>query len=156
MRVAVLGMGAMGSRMAAALLRAGHSVVVWNRTEDRTRPLIDQGATLAKSPRSAAAESEAVLAMVRDDAASRHVWLSPDGGALSAMSKEAVGIESSTLSVAWVRELSSIFASRQVPFLDAPVVGTRAQADNAALIHLVGGDRAPLLVHLDPPRRPLA
>jgi len=139
MRVAVLGMGAMGSRMAAALLRAGHSVTVWNRTAARAQPLIEQGARLAKSPRSAAGDTEFVLSMVRDDEASRQVWLSSSDGALSAMTSDAIGIESSTLSASWVRELAVSFAARGVPLLDAPVVGTRAQADTASLIHLVGG-----------------
>lgn len=140
MHVAVLGIGAMGSRMALALLRAGHAVVVWNRTAERAQALIEQGAMLANSPREAATNADIVIAMVRDDEASRRVWLSPDDGALAAMSKEAIGIESSTLRASWVRELAAIFAARGVAFLDAPVVGTRAQADTATLIHLVGGD----------------
>ena len=140
MRVSVLGMGAMGSRMAEALLRAGHSVTVWNRTAARAQPLVDQGARLAHSPGSAAGDAEFVLTMVRDDEASRQVWLSPSDGALPAMSRDAIGIESSTLSTSWVRELAATFAARGVPFLDAPVVGTRAQADSGSLIHLIGGD----------------
>lgn len=140
MRVAILGMGAMGSRMAAALLRAGHSVAVWNRTAARAQPLVAQGARLANSPRAAAGDAEIVLAMVRDDGASRQVWLSPESGALAAMSKDAIGVESSTLSAGWVRELAASFAARGVPFLDAPVVGSRAQAETANLIHLIGGD----------------
>jgi 3-hydroxyisobutyrate dehydrogenase-like beta-hydroxyacid dehydrogenase len=133
-------MGAMGSRMTTSLLNAGHAVTVWNRAEARTQPLIEQGATLAKSPRVAAEGSEFVLAMVRDDAASRDVWLSPTDGALPAMSSDQIGIESSTLSTAWLGDLSAAFAARGVPFLDAPVVGTRAQADAKTLIHLVGGE----------------
>lgn len=139
MRVAVLGIGAMGSRMALALLRAGHSVTVWNRTVPRAQPLVDQGASFAASPRAAAADAQYILSMVRDDEASRNVWLSPEG-ALSGMSRDAVALESSTLSVGWVHELSSSFAGRGVAFLDAPVVGTRAQADNGSLIYLLGGD----------------
>src|SRR3569833_2863789 len=128
MRVAVLGMGAMGSRMAISLLRAGHSVIVWNRTAARTQPLIGQGATTAASPYEAAKGADIVLSVVRDNEASRRVWLSADDGALKAMSAEAIGMESSTLTPNWVRELSSAFAARGVAFLDAQVVGTRAQA----------------------------
>jgi len=141
MRIAVLGTGAMGSRMAVALLRGGHAVTVWNRTSARALPLVEQGASLASSPRAAADDAQVVLAMVRDDEASRQVWLSKDG-ALAAMSAEAIGIESSTLSAKWVRELATSFAAHGVGFLDAPVVGTRAQADTASLIHLIGGDAA--------------
>jgi 3-hydroxyisobutyrate dehydrogenase len=131
----------MGSRMAVALLRGGHAVTVWNRTSARALPLVEQGASLASSPRAAADDAQVVLAMVRDDEASRQVWLSKDG-ALAAMSAEAIGIESSTLSAKWVRELATSFAAHGVGFLDAPVVGTRAQADTASLIHLIGGDVA--------------
>lgn len=140
MRVAVLGMGAMGSRMGISLLKSGHSVTVWNRTSERTRPLVELGASVAASPREAAKDAEVIVSMVRDNEASRRVWLSPNDGALVAMSPEAIGIESSTLTPNWVRELGSAFGARGVPFLDAPVVGTRAQADAKTLIHLVGGD----------------
>lgn len=140
MRIAVLGMGSMGSRMATSLLKAGHSVVVWNRTPDRTKPLIEQGASAAQSPNEAAKHADLVLSVVRDNEASRRVWLSPNDGALNAMSIGAIGVESSTLTPNWIRELASAFAARGVPFLDAPVVGTRAQADAVTLIHLVGGD----------------
>jgi 3-hydroxyisobutyrate dehydrogenase-like beta-hydroxyacid dehydrogenase len=135
-------MGAMGSRMAVSLLKAGHSVTVWNRTADRTKPLVEQGASAATSPREAARGADFVLSVVRDNEASRRVWLAPEDGALEAMTARAIGIESSTLTPNWVRELASAFAARGVPFLDAPVVGTRAQADAVTLIHLVGGEAA--------------
>jgi 3-hydroxyisobutyrate dehydrogenase-like beta-hydroxyacid dehydrogenase len=134
----------MGSRMAMSLMKAGHSVIVWNRTAARTQPLVEQGATAAASPREAAKDADVVLAMVRDNDASRRVWLSPDDGALRAMAAGAIGVESSTLTPHWVRELAAAFAARGVPFLDAPVVGTRAQADAVTLIHLVGGEGATL------------
>jgi len=145
MRVAVLGMGAMGSRMALSLLKAGHSVVVWNRTPGRATHLIEQGASVAATPYDAAKDADIVLSVVRDNEASRRVWLSPDDGALMAMSAGAIGIESSTLTPNWVRELASTLAARGIRFLDAPVVGTRAQADAMTLIHLVGGDEATMV-----------
>lgn len=140
MQVSILGTGEMGSRMAAALLRAGHAVTVWNRTSDRASALVGQGARLAKTPAEAVEAADAVIAVVRDDDASRRVWLAPDDGALTRLSGNAVAIESSTLSLGWVRDLSAICTARGVPFLDAPVVGSRAQADAAQLIHLVGGE----------------
>ena len=141
MRIAVLGMGAMGSRMAAALLRASHSVSVWNRTPATAEALREQGANVAPSPRAAAEGAEIVVAIVRDSDASREVWLSPHDGALAAMSPSAIGIESSTLTTAWVRELGAAFEARSVSFLDGPVVGTRAQADTSSLIYLLGGNQ---------------
>ena len=138
MRVAVLGLGAMGSRMVSSLLKAGHKVTVWNRSPERAQALAESGAIPTQTPRHAVQDADAVLSMVRDDEASQRVWIADDG-ALAGMSKEAIGIESSTLSVAWVRELGAIFANAGVRFIDAPVVGTRPQADAATLIHLAGG-----------------
>jgi 3-hydroxyisobutyrate dehydrogenase len=77
-KISVLGLGAMGSRMAAHLVKAGHDVTVWNRTADATKPLIAAGATQAQTPGEAAACAAFVVAMVRDDeAATQRRWYSP-------------------------------------------------------------------------------
>ena len=140
MQIAVLGMGEMGSRMALSLLHTGHSVTVWNRSADRVEPILRQGAAGAPTPAAAVRNADVAFAMVRDDEASRRIWLEPRDGALVALSADAIAIESSTLSLPWIRELSGLCAARKIAFLDAPVVGSRAQADTAQLIHLVGGD----------------
>lgn len=142
--IAFLGLGAMGQRMAGRLLDAGHPVVVWNRDPARTLALQARGARVAETPGTAAEGASVVLAMVRDDEASRRVWCAPEDGALACMDAEAVAIECSTLSHAWVRELAGMAAARGVPLLDAPVAGSRPQAEAGQLIHLVGGDPAVL------------
>jgi len=142
--IAVLGTGAMGSRIAMNLVKAGHRVTVWNRTADKAMPLREFGATVARNPRAAVAESEFVVAMVRDDDASRAVWLDPAAGALAAMPRGGVAIECSTLSPGHVRHLAERCASGGIDFLDAPVVGSRPQAEAAQLVYLVGGDAATL------------
>lgn len=139
-QVAVLGLGAMGSRMARCLIRSGHRVVVYNGTRDRALALGTEGATVADSPKEAAEQCAIVLAMVRDDDASRAVWLTPDTGAVYGLREDALAIESSTLSIRWVTELAGAIAAHGAAFLDAPVVGSRPQADTAQLIYLVGGD----------------
>lgn len=138
--IAVLGLGAMGARMAARLLEAGFLVRVYNRTAARGDVLAARGATICVSPRDAATGSDIVLSMVRDDEASEAVWLEPERGALIGMSDEAIGVESSTLSPAWIAKLASAFGARGIPLVDAPVVGTRPQADAGSLVFLVGGD----------------
>lgn len=138
--IAILGLGAMGARMAARLLDARHDVTVYNRTMDRARELAAQGARTAESPRQAAEGCDVVISCVRDDDASRAVWLDPDRGALVALGENAVAIESSTLTVEWTRELAAAAAKRDVAFLDAPVAGSRPQAEAGQLIYLVGGD----------------
>ncbi|MCU0684289.1 MAG: NAD(P)-dependent oxidoreductase [Polyangiaceae bacterium] len=143
-KVSVLGLGAMGSRMASKLLAAGHAVTVWNRTPERAQALREAGATVAATPREAAVGASFVIAMVRDDAASRDVWTNPTTGALAALGADALAIESSTLSLEWVATLASRCHERGVGFLDAPVAGSRPQADAGQLIYFVGGQAAEL------------
>ena len=138
-KITVLGMGAMGSRMALSLIKAGHQVTVWNRSLHKTNAVRQAGAKVAKTPYDAAREAEFVISMVRDDQASKQVWLS-DTGALAGMENNAVAIESSTLSIAWIEELGQQFQQQGIAFLDAPVAGTRPQAEAAQLIYFVGGN----------------
>ena len=103
-RVALLGLGTMGAGMAANWLAKGFEVSVWNRTPAKAQALAGKGASVAATPREAAAGADFVFAMVADDAASRSVWLGADG-ALAGAKAGAVMVESSTLTPEWVREL---------------------------------------------------
>jgi 3-hydroxyisobutyrate dehydrogenase len=138
--VAVLGLGAMGARIAAALLRAGHRVTVYNRSPAKTQALVAAGATSATSPRAAAQGAAFVLAMVRDDAASQDVWAHPETGALAGMAADALALDCSTLTPAWVQALDTRCAAQGRAFVHAPVMGSRPQADAGQLIFLAGGD----------------
>jgi len=140
--VAVLGLGAMGSRMAARVLKAGYPLRIWNRSPGAAADLVGAGATLAASPREAVRGAAFVVAMLRDDEASRRVWLDPVDGALAGLEPDAVAIESSTLSYDWVRQLGQVAQQRNLHFLEAPVAGTRPQAEAGQLIYLVGGGAA--------------
>ncbi len=148
-RIALLGAGAMGARMAQNLLNANYTVVVYNRTEDRVKPLINQGAIYAATPRAAAAQADVVISMVTDDQASRSIWLTPETGAIAALDDTKVAIESSTLTVGWIRELAAVIQSRRARFLDAPVVGSRPQVEAGKLIYQVGGS-AETLTRMQP------
>mgnify|MGYP001800120603 CR=1 FL=1 len=138
-KIAVLGLGAMGSRMAANLLKAGYTVTVWNRSPESAKPLAAKGATVANTPKLAAKSADIVISMVTDINASKAVWLDSETGALLGMRQNAIAIESSTLTVNWVKELAAETTSQGFAFLDAPVVGTRPQADSGNLVYLVGG-----------------
>ena len=138
-RITVLGMGAMGSRMAVCLINAGHEVTVWNRSLEKTEAVMQAGAKVARTSYSAVREAEFVISMVRDDAASKEVWLGNEG-VLNGMQATAIAIESSTLTVSWIRKLNEQFQQRGVSFVDAPVAGTRPQVEAAQLIYFVGGD----------------
>ncbi len=140
--IAFLGLGAMGVRMSARLIEAGFAVRVWNRTAAAAASLEAAGATAAATPREAATGADLVISMVRDDAASEAVWLDADAGALAGLSAEALAIECSTLSVPYIRRLSDDFAARARRLIDAPLLGSRPQAEAGALIFLAGGAEA--------------
>jgi 3-hydroxyisobutyrate dehydrogenase len=140
-RITFLGLGLMGAAMARRLLDHGFELTVWNRNAARAEPLVARGARLAATPAEAARGADAVIAMIADDEASRSVWLG-ESGALAAMDRGALAIDSSTLTVEWMRELGVAAESRGVGFLDAPVTGSKPQAEAGALNFLVGGEAA--------------
>jgi 3-hydroxyisobutyrate dehydrogenase-like beta-hydroxyacid dehydrogenase len=138
-KIAILGCGAMGSRMVQNLLNADYQVVVYNRTAAKIQSLIDGGALYAATPKAAAEQADIVISMVTDDDVSRRIWLDPETGALLGLNKDRIAIESSTLTIGWTRELASTIEQRGAMFLDAPVVGSRPQVEAGKLIYLVGG-----------------
>lgn len=139
-QIAVLGLGAMGTRMAERLLAGGHSLTVWNRSPARAEALIAQGAKGAATPAAAVARCEVALSMLRDDEAAHRVWLAGADAALPALPPAAIAIESSTLSLAGIHTLAAAFAAAGRRLLEAPVAGSRPQAEAGTLIHLVGGE----------------
>jgi 3-hydroxyisobutyrate dehydrogenase len=129
--------------MARRLLGGGFAVTVYNRTASRAEAFKEAGAKVAPTPREAAVGADVVIAMLADDAASRSAWLG-ENGALAGARPGAVLVESSTLSVAWVKELAAQAEDIGCRLLDAPVTGSKPQAANGELLFLVGGDPAVL------------
>lgn len=140
-KVAVLGLGIMGSGMARQLLAAGFEVSVWNRSADKAAPLAEAGARVGETPGDAAKGADVVVAMLADDTVSRAVWTGEDG-AFAAMAEGAIAIDSSTLTGGWVAELAQMAEAHGIRFLEAPVTGSRDQAAQGALRFLVGGEAA--------------
>lgn len=140
--IGFIGLGTMGSGMAGNLARAGFDLRVFSRSGRRTG-LEYPNVTVAESPQEAAANADVVIAMVADDTASRAVWTA-DKGALAGLRPGAICIESSTLSLAWTKELANLTQARGCSFLDAPVTGSKAQAENGELKFLVGGEKSTL------------
>jgi len=133
--------------MGMNLLKAGHTLTVWNRTESRAQELVAAGAKLAKTPREAAAEAEILLTMVSDPPALEEVLWGHEGkndGALGGLRAGSIYIDSSTISPALVREIAAACAKRQVRFLDAPVTGGDWGAREGNLVFMIGGDAATL------------
>ncbi|MFZ0661425.1 MAG: NAD(P)-dependent oxidoreductase [Acidobacteriaceae bacterium] len=142
-KVALLGLGIMGRGMAANLLKAGFPLTVYNRTRAKAEPLVEAGAVVADTPGMAAQSVDVVLGMLADDAASRAVWLGPEG-ALAAMKPGSIAVECSTLSPAWIAELAETAHDQRVRLVESPVTGSRMQAERGQLVFLVGADKETL------------
>ena len=140
-RIAFLGLGIMGSGMARRLLANGFPLTVFNRNIERAKPFVADGATVAVSPHEAASQADVIISMVADDIASRSLWLG-DSAALAAMKPGTICIESSTVTVDWVRELAAAAQQQNCELLDAPVTGSKIHAANGELNFLVGGNPA--------------
>lgn len=136
--VAWIGLGAMGSRMAARLRDAGHELTVWNRTREKAEAL---GAPVASSPREAAAGAEVVFTMVADPGALRAVT-EGERGALSGLRDGSVLVEMSTVGPDALRRLADGLP-REAALLDVPVLGSLPQAEAGTLLLFAGGDDAP-------------
>lgn len=142
--VALIGLGTMGSGMAACLLKAGFPLAVYNRTAAKASRFAEMGAKIASSPAEAAVGANVIITMLSDDDASRKAWLG-EKGALAAAPNSAVLIESSTVSPGWISELAGHALARQLELLDAPVTGSRVQAEQGQLTFLVGGSEKALV-----------
>jgi 3-hydroxyisobutyrate dehydrogenase len=134
-RIAVLGTGVMGAPMARNLAAAGHEVHVYNRTRERAEPLADAGATVAASAEEAAGAAELVITMLSDGAAVDAVTEPLEG----AFADGAVWWQASTVGVAATEGLIERAALAGVPFVDAPVLGTKEPAEQGKLIVLASG-----------------
>ena len=141
-KLAFLGMGVMGAPMAGHLSKAGHDVTVYNRTKAKADAWAKTyGGQSADSPAQAAEGAEMVFACVGDDNDVRSVTIGSDG-AFQAMGSGTIFIDNTTASATVARELSATATERGIAFLDAPVSGGQAGAENGTLTVMVGGDEA--------------
>ncbi len=143
-KIAFIGTGIMGTGMAHHLLKAGYELTVYNRTRAKTQLLVEAGATLAHTPGQAAAEADIIISIVGDDHSSRQVWLGADGVLAGPPRQNTIAVESTTLSLAWVRELHSTLTAAGLRFIDCPVTGGRGGAENGTLTLLVGAEEETL------------
>ena len=142
-KIGLIGLGLMGQPMGMNLLKAGHALTVWNRTASRANELVAMGATLAKSPKEVASNSDVLITMVSDPPALESVlWgaNATDSGALAGLRSGSTYIDSSTISPALARKIATACAEHKVRFLDAPVTGGDWGAKKGELIFMIGGD----------------
>src|SRR5438270_487133 len=137
MKIGFIGLGRMGSAMAANLVKAGHQVTVFNRSPDKRRKLVELGAHEAARIADAC-RGEAVITMLADDAALSSVTLA-DGGIVASLPKGAIHVSMSTVSVALARELTKAHADAGQRFIAAPVFGRpEAAAESLGVPMLLG------------------
>jgi 3-hydroxyisobutyrate dehydrogenase len=147
-KIALLGLGLMGSGMAGRLLEAGYALTLYNRTTEKARTFVERGAKLAGTPAEAAADADVILSMLADDQVCRQAWLGKEG-ALSSAPSGSVLVESSTVTPEWIAELDRAARERHLDLIDAPVTGSKPQAAAGQLLFLVGGS-ADVLVKIRP------
>ncbi len=135
-----LGMGIMGSAMAANLVRAGHDVTVWNRTAARCAPLVALGARQADTPREVAATCDVTFAMLSDPAAALAVLEGADG-VLGGIGQGRGYVDFSTVDDVTANTIASQIVANGARYIEAPVSGTKKPAEDGTLIILAAGDR---------------
>ncbi|MFL5239525.1 MAG: NAD(P)-dependent oxidoreductase [Rhizomicrobium sp.] len=141
-KIAFIGLGVMGYPMAGHLVRAGHQVVVFNRTAATAeRWIAEYGGQLAQTPAAAATDAAVVLSCVGRDSDVREVTTGPRG-AFKAMQKGAVFVDHTTASANLARELASEAEASGFAFIDAPISGGEQGAKNGQLTIMCGGDEA--------------
>ena len=140
MKVGFIGLGSMGSPMAANLIKAGHEVVVYNRTPGKAQPLVSQGARHVTSVADAC-RGDVVITMLSDDTALESVTFN-DGGIAHALARGAIHVSASTISVALSDRLTQEHAQRGQKFVAAPVFGRPEAAAAAKLFVVVAGENA--------------
>ncbi len=147
-RIGWIGTGVMGRWMCQHLMTAGYKATVYNRTREKTQPLLDAGAAFAESPRAVAERSDVVFAIVGFPKDVREVFLGKDG-ALAGSKAGTVLVDMTTSEPSLAREIYEAAKAKGVYALDAPVSGGDVGAKNAALSIMIGGD-APVVEAVRP------
>jgi 3-hydroxyisobutyrate dehydrogenase/glyoxylate/succinic semialdehyde reductase len=143
MKIGFIGLGTMGSRMAANLLKHGHSLVVFNRTRAKADSLVAEGAKWADSPAALAAQVEILFTMLARPDIVEETALGQDGF-LAHLESGRLWVDCSTVDPSFSKKMAAEAQARGVRFLGAPVSGSKIPAAQAKLIFLVGGDAADL------------
>ena len=138
MKIAFIGLGRMGIGMARNLLRAGHTVSVYNRTRKKAEPLAGEGARVCDSPADACRDAEVVMTMLADDPAVEEIVFGT-GGVASAMKAGAIHVSHSTIGTALARKLTAEHARRSQGYLSVPVFGRPEHAEAKQLVVVAAG-----------------
>jgi glyoxylate/succinic semialdehyde reductase len=143
MKIGFIGLGIMGSRMAANLLKGGNALVVYNRSRDKASALGKVNLEIKDSPAEVGSEAEIIFTMLSAPDAVRETALG-EKGFLNSLKKNALWVDCSTVNPSFSRAMSKEANSRGVRFVDAPVSGTKGPAESGQLVFLAGGDEKDL------------
>ena len=143
MKIGFIGLGIMGSRMAANLQKHGYSLVVFNRTRAKAQSLLDRGGTFAKSPAKLAEQVDVLFTMLAHPDAVEQAALDPNGF-LGHLKPNALWVDCSSVNPSFSKKMAAAAAARQVRFIDAPVTGSAPVAEEGKLVFWVGGDSTDL------------
>jgi len=146
MRIAFLGLGAMGQPMASLLLKAGHDLSVWNRSREPVDTLVKAGARALTAPEDAA-NADVVISMLADDAATHAVIV--ESGLLAALPAGAIHINMATISVALATSLAAAHQARGVGYVAAPVLG-RIDVAAAGKLNILAAGANDLIARIQP------
>ena len=141
LRIGFLGLGTMGAPIANNLRKAGHDVTVWNRTASKTEHIVKKGAKLARTPRECAAGRDIVLTCLSDEKALDAVLDGPDG-VLAGLAEGDVVVDLTTAGVRAARSVAERVGKRGARFVACPILGSRAAAEKAQIVLVVGGPAA--------------
>ncbi len=143
MKIGFIGLGIMGSRMAANLQKHDYSLVVFNRTRDKAQPLLDRGAILADSPPKLAEQVDVLFTMLAHPDAVEQAALGANGF-LSYLKPNALWVDCSSVNPSFSKKMAAAAAERRIRFVDAPVTGSAPVAADGKLVFWVGAEGADL------------
>jgi len=141
MKIAIIGLGIMGGAMAARFLDQNADVIVHNRTPEKARPYVSRGAEWADSPGHAAELADVVITLVTDPAAVEAVVYGPEG-ILASLRPGAVHCDMSTVAPSWAAKVAADYQDAGKRFVQAPVLGSKPQIEQGALLVFAGGESA--------------
>ena len=143
MRIGFIGLGIMGSRMAANLIKAGYDLVIYNRTAAKAKPLLDAGAEWSDTPAELATQVDLVFTVLAHPDAVAEMALGEDGF-LEHLPAGAMWIDCSTVAPSFSRRMAAAAAARGLRFMDAPVAGSKGAAADGQLTFIAGGSEEDL------------
>jgi 3-hydroxyisobutyrate dehydrogenase-like beta-hydroxyacid dehydrogenase len=141
MKIGFIGLGRMGHHVASNLMKAGHEVTVWNRSQEPVQALAAKGAVAAKTPEDAL-KGDAVFSMLSNDQVMRELGLA--GPLLEKAAKGLIHVNLATISVAFAKELAAAHKKAGLGYISSPVFGRPEMAESAQLVLVAGGDEAAL------------